>query len=111
MNGGQLPASGGAQNSARSAAGYGLPANGVGAGGSPQELHLRGDSIIDGDLLRALDTGLYTGNLWCLNCSDRAACRMTDMTGTTGMAHMSRYACYWVGGGGLVAPISASKRL
>ena len=111
VNGGQLPASGGAQNSARSAAGYGLPANGVGAGGSPQALHLRGDSIIDGDLLRALDTGLYTGNLWCLNCSDRAACRMTDMTGTTGMAHMSRYACYWVGNGGLVAPTSASKRL
>ena len=82
-----------------------LPASGVGAGGSPQALHLRGDSIIDGDLLRALDTGLYTGNLWCLNCSDRAACRMIRMT------RLTRYACSWVGNGGLVAPTSASKRL
>ena len=63
MNGGQLPASGGAQNSARSAAGYGLPANGVGTGGSPQALHLRAGNIIDADLLRALDAGLYIGNL------------------------------------------------
>ena len=33
---------------------------------------------------------------------------MTDMTCT---ARMTRYACYWVGNGGLVAPTSASKRL
>ena len=73
VNGGQLPANGGAQNSARSAAGYGLPANGVGAGGSPQALHLRAGNIIDADLLRALDAGLYIGNLWYLDCSDRKA--------------------------------------
>ena len=39
---------------------------------------------------------------------------MTDMTGMarmTRMLRMIRYACFWVGGGGLVAPISASQRL
>ena len=100
VDGGQLPASGGTLNSARSAAEYGLPANGVGAGESPQALHLRGGSIVDGDLLRALDTGLYISNLWYLNYSDRAACRMTGMT---------RYACFWVEGGELVAPINVMR--
>ena len=64
VDGGQLPASGGTLNSARSAADYGLQANGVGAGESPQALHLRGGSIADDDLLRALGTGLYVSNLW-----------------------------------------------
>ena len=50
-----------------------MPANGVGAGGSPQALHLRAGNIIDADLLRALDAGLYIGSLWYLNCSDRKA--------------------------------------
>ena len=100
VDGGQLPASGGTLNSARSAADYGLQANGVGAGESPQALHLRGGSIADDDLLRALGTGLYVSNLWHLNCSDRAACRMTGMT---------RYARFWVEGGELVAPINVMR--
>ena len=93
-------ASSGTLNSARSAAEYGLQANGVGAGESPQALHLRGGSIADNGLLRALDTGLYISNLWYLNYSDRAACRMTGMT---------RYACFWVEGGQLVAPINVMR--
>ena len=100
VDGGQLPASGGTLNSARSAAEYGLQANGVGAGESPQALRLRGGSIADDELLSALDTGLYISNLWYLNYSDRAACRMTGMT---------RYACFWVEGGELVAPINVMR--
>ena len=100
VNGGLLPASGGTLNSARSAAEYGLSANGVDAGESPQALHLRGGSIASGELLRALDTGLYVSNLWYLNYSDRAACRMTGMT---------RYACFWVERGELVAPINVMR--
>ena len=100
VDGGQLPASGGTLNSARSAAEYGLQANGVGTGESPQALHLRGGSIADNELLRALDTGLFISNLWYLNYSDRAACRMTGMT---------RYACFWVEGGELVAPINVMR--
>ena len=37
--------------------------------------------------------------------------RMTRMTRMIRMIRMIRYACFWVGGGGLVAPISASQRL
>ena len=53
-----------------------------------------------GDLLKALDTGLYVSNLWYLNYSDRAAGRMTGMT---------RYACFWVERGELVAPVDVMR--
>ena len=42
------------------------------------------------DALAALDTGIYVGNLWYLNFSDRPACRVTGMT---------RFASFWVEGG------------
>ncbi len=97
---GALPASGGTLNSLRSAAEYGVPANGVDAHESPEALHLQGGSLPQADLLAALDTGLYVSNLWYLNYSDRAACRMTGMT---------RYACFWVEGGRLVAPVNVMR--
>ncbi len=97
---GRLPADGGTLNSPRSAAEYGLAANGVDAGESPSALHLRGGSIAQSELLRALDTGLYISNLWYLNYSDRAACRVTGMT---------RYACFWVERGELVAPVNVMR--
>ncbi|MEM6435088.1 MAG: metallopeptidase TldD-related protein [Cyanobacteria bacterium P01_D01_bin.115] len=46
--------------------------------------------------LQALDTGLYVSNLHYLNWSDRPQGRVTGMT---------RYACFWVEGGEIVAPI------
>ena len=97
---GRLPASGGTLNSPRSAAEYGVAANGVGADEMPEALLLQPGVIADGDLLRALDTGLYVSNLWYLNYSDRAACRMTGMT---------RYACFWVERGQLVAPVNVMR--
>ena len=97
---GRLPASGGTLNSPRSAAEYGVTANGVGADESPEALVLRTGQIADADLLRALDTGLYVSNLWYLNYSDRAACRMTGMT---------RYACFWVERGQLVSPVNVMR--
>lgn len=97
---GKLPASGGTLNSPRSAAEYGVAANGVGAQESPEALRLGPGSIAQADLLSALDTGLYVSNLWYLNYSDRQACRMTGMT---------RYACFWVEGGKLVAPINVMR--
>jgi predicted Zn-dependent protease len=51
-------------------------------------------------VLAALDTGLYVSNLWYLNYSDRQACRMTGMT---------RFACFWVEGGRLVAPLGVMR--
>ena len=97
---GKLPASGGTLNSPRSAAEYGVAANGVDAGESPEALRLGPGSIAHADLLSVLDTGLYVSNLWYLNYSDRQACRMTGMT---------RYACFWVEGGKLVAPVNVMR--
>lgn len=48
------------------------------------------------DVLTALDTGLYVSNLHYLNWSDRPNGRITGMT---------RYACFWVENGAIVAPI------
>lgn len=48
------------------------------------------------DILARLDTGLYISNLHYLNWSDLTAGRITGMT---------RYACFWVENGEIVAPI------
>ncbi|HVK99250.1 MAG TPA: metallopeptidase TldD-related protein [Dongiaceae bacterium] len=50
--------------------------------------------------LKALDTGLYISNLWYLNYSDRAMCRVTGMT---------RFACFWVEQGEIVAPLNVMR--
>ena len=97
---GRLPASGGTLNSPRSAAEYGVHQNGVDANETPEAMQLRVGTLAERDLLRALDTGLYVSNLWYLNYSDRAACRMTGMT---------RYACFWVERGELVAPVDVMR--
>ncbi len=82
--------------SSRSAKEYGKVANGAAGGES-----LRSPEIAPGDLapdqvLRQLDTGLYLSNLHYLNWSDRPTGRITGMT---------RYACFWVEQGEIVAPI------
>jgi predicted Zn-dependent protease len=100
VDAGTLPDSGGTLNSPRSAAEYGVAANGVGAQESPEALRLGPGSIAHADLLSTLDTGLYVSNLWYLNYSDRQACRMTGMT---------RYACFWVEDSKLVAPVNVMR--
>ena len=82
--------------SSRTAKEYGKVANG--ATGSES---LRSPEILPGhlpaaDILKALDTGLYLSNLHYLNWSDRPTGRITGMT---------RYACFWVENGEIVAPI------
>tara|TARA_B100002051_G_C16740627_1_gene644077 strand:- start:1341 stop:2660 length:1320 start_codon:yes stop_codon:yes gene_type:complete len=62
---------------------------------------LRSPKINPGDLkeeeiLKNLDEGLYLSNLHYLNWSDNLGGRITGMT---------RYACFWVQGGEIVAPI------
>ena len=52
------------------------------------------------DTLAALDTGVYVGNLWYLNFSDRPACRVTGMT---------RFASFWVESGRIVAPVNVMR--
>ncbi len=62
---------------------------------------MRSPVVSTGDLLRAdiykeIGTGLYLSDLHYLNWSDRETARITGMT---------RYACFWVENGEIVAPI------
>jgi predicted Zn-dependent protease len=83
--------------SPRAAKEYGLETNGANSRESPESLELAPGDLRADDVLGALDTGLYIGNLWYLNFSDRPAGRITGMT---------RFATFWVEGGRLVAPVT-----
>ena len=61
---------------------------------------MAGGTLPATDVLKALGTGIYISDLHYLNYSDRQACRMTGMT---------RFACFWVEDGHLVAPISVMR--
>ncbi|WP_268799235.1 TldD/PmbA family protein [Pseudomonas huanghezhanensis] len=84
----------------RSAAEYGLAANGAGWGESPSALSMKAGSLALNDVLQRLGTGLYISNLWYLNFSDRSAGRMTGMT---------RFATFWVEDGKIIAPVSTMR--
>lgn len=80
----------------RTAAEYNLISNAANSGES-----LRAPEVINGtlkqeDILQTLNTGLYLSNLHYLNWSDRHNGRITGMT---------RYACFWVENGEIIAPI------
>ena len=82
--------------SPRSAKEYGYTANGAEGGESPQSLDFAGGELASADVLHALGDGLYVGNLWYLNYSDRPGGRITGMT---------RFATFKVEGGRIVAPV------
>lgn len=82
--------------SSRTAKEYGIPANGATAGEYLRSPELAPGSLSASSVLAALDTGLYISNLHYLNWSDRPTGRITGMT---------RYACFWVEQGEIVAPI------
>ncbi|RDK01578.1 TldD/PmbA family protein [Paraburkholderia lacunae] len=85
---------------ARSAREYGLTPNGALASESPAALSMEGGDLAEQDVLAKLDTGLYIGNLWYVNFSDRMNCRLTGMT---------RFATFWVEQGQIVAPLEAMR--
>ena len=84
----------------RSAVEYGVPTNGSGEGESPESLSMAPGTLPEAEVLRALGTGVFISNLHYLNYSDRQACRMTGMT---------RFACFWVEDGKIVAPIAVMR--
>ncbi|MFC0708480.1 TldD/PmbA family protein [Azorhizophilus paspali] len=84
----------------RSAAEYGLTANGAGDHEQPLSLAMAGGELDERDILARLDTGLYIGNLWYLNFSDRPAGRLTGMT---------RFATFWVENGRIQAPVGTMR--
>ena len=80
----------------RTAREYGIAANGANAAEGMRSPEIRTGSLETADILKSLGTGLYLGNLHYLNWSERKTARLTGMT---------RYACFWVENGELVAPI------
>ena len=90
----------GALISPRSAREFGIETNGANCGESPESLDMAAGTLTHGDILKTLDTGIMIGNLWYLNYSDRASCRMTGMT---------RFATFWVENGEIVAPLNVMR--
>ncbi|AZE97074.1 TldE/PmbA family protein [Pseudomonas orientalis] len=84
----------------RSAAEYGLSANGAGSDESPSALQMAAGNLAQADILKQLGTGLYISNLWYLNYSDLPAARLTGMT---------RFATFWVQDGEIKAPVSTMR--
>lgn len=82
--------------STRTAKEYGLPSNCAEPGEYLRAPTLAPGSLAESEILAALDTGLYVSNLHYLNWSDRPNGCVTGMT---------RYACFWVENGEMVAPI------
>ncbi len=86
--------------SPRSAKEYDVQTNGANDEEYPLSFDLAAGDFAQADILKTLDTGIYINNLWYLNYSDRAACRMTGMT---------RFATFWVENGEIVAPLNVMR--
>jgi predicted Zn-dependent protease len=82
---------------ARTAKEYGKESNGANGSESLRSPIVATGNLAANQILAELGTGLYLSNLHYLNWSDRPAGRITGMT---------RYACFWVEDGEIVAPIS-----
>jgi predicted Zn-dependent protease len=86
--------------SPRSALEYGVETNGASSGEAPSSIDMAPGALPLRNVLSELGTGLYVGNLWYLNFSDRVACRTTGMT---------RFATFWVEHGVIQAPVEVMR--
>lgn len=86
--------------SPRTAKEYGIAANGAGSDEAMASADLAAGTLPSSDILAELDTGVFISNLWYLNFSDRANCRMTGMT---------RFATFWVEKGEIKAPLNVMR--
>ena len=86
--------------SPRSAREYGVETNGASRWEDAESIDMAPGDVDRADVLARLGTGLYVNNVWYLNFSDRAACRLTGMT---------RFATFWVEDGEIRAPLSAMR--
>ena len=82
--------------SSRSAMEYGVATNFASEGEGLRAPVMTAGTLAESDVLKQLGTGVYLSNLHYLNWSDRMGGRITGMT---------RYACFWVEEGEIVAPI------
>lgn len=86
--------------SPRTAREYGVEANGAEDDEGLQSLAMAPGALPEAEVLAALDTGLFIGNLHYLNFSDRAGGRITGLT---------RFATFWVERGRIVAPVNVMR--
>jgi predicted Zn-dependent protease len=86
--------------SPRSAAEFTAVSNGASGQEAPLSLEMAPGTVRTADALRQLGTGIHVSNLHYLNYSDRSRCRATGMT---------RFACFWVENGEIVAPIGVLR--
>ena len=97
LEGGRLA---GSMISPRSAMEYGIAANGADGAEAMTSIDLAAGDLPLSRVLAELDTGIYISNLWYLNFSDRANCRLTGMT---------RFATFWVENGEIRAPLNVMR--
>lgn len=90
----------GSMISPRSAQEYGLRANGANNDESASSFDLAAGHLAQADILDELGTGIFVSNLWYLNFSDRASCRVTGMT---------RFATFWVEDGRIKALLNVMR--
>ncbi len=86
--------------SPRTAREFSIAHNGASSTEMPDALDMAAGDIRTDEALARLGRGIYVGNLWYLNFSDRAAGRVTGMT---------RFGTFWVEGGEIVAPLSVMR--
>ena len=77
-----------------------METNGASGSEHPVALTVAPGALGEEDILGALGTGVWVSNLWYLNYSDRPKGRLTGMT---------RFACFWVEHGEIVAPINVMR--
>ncbi|MDZ7967974.1 MAG: TldD/PmbA family protein [Nostoc sp. DedSLP03] len=80
----------------RTAKEYQKIANGANGSETLRAPEVSPGNLVFEQILPSLDTGLYVSNLHYLNWSDRHTGRITGMT---------RYACFWIENGEIIAPI------
>ncbi|MBC8214815.1 MAG: TldD/PmbA family protein [Candidatus Marinimicrobia bacterium] len=86
--------------STRTAKEYEKKSNNAGEGESLRSPIMKTGTLDKKDIFQKLDTGIYLSNLHYLNWSDNIGGRITGMT---------RYACFWVENGEIVAPIETMR--
>jgi predicted Zn-dependent protease len=86
--------------SPRTAKEYQAQTNGASGDESPTSIEIKAGQLDASRVIETLDTGVHVGNLWYLNYSDRAGCRITGMT---------RFATFWVEGGEVKGPLNVMR--
>ena len=86
--------------SSRSAKEYGVESNFAEGGEHLRSPRMEPGGLNHNEVTKNIDKGLFLSNIHYLNWSDNAGGRITGLT---------RYACFWVEGGEIVAPIETMR--